>query len=216
MNKFKNFSIIFIFCLINWNIYGQKVIEGTAHSVITDNLLKFANIAVYYNDSLITGGASDFNGKFKIIIPDSLPYVRLHLKYFFLYANDTIIDLHDKDTIRGKFYFGKRIPKWDLLFNENDAKRDFLDGDMKLYIEAIVYDQEKLNKITKKYGFRYVCIMTPDLDQNLIESAYRYNTVIINYLNRINHYGWRKELNKKIVKKIKRGYWYPEDFWSNY
>ncbi|MFY9419198.1 MAG: hypothetical protein WAP17_08980 [Bacteroidales bacterium] len=216
MNKFKNFSIIFIFCLINSHIYGQKVIEGTAHSIITDNLLKFATIAVFYNDSLITGGASDFDGKFTIIIPDSLPYVRLHLKYVFLYANDTIIDLHDKDTIRGKFYFGKRIPKYDLLFYEKDAKRDILDGDIKLYIHAVVYDQEKLNKITKKYGFRYVCITTPDVNQNLIESAYRYNTVIINYLNRINHYGWRKELDKKIVKKIKRGYWYPEDFWSNY
>lgn len=83
MNKFKNFSIIFIFCLINSNIYGQKVIEGTAHSIITDNIIQLAPIEVYYNDSFITLGGSDFDGKFKIIIPDSLPYVRLHLKYFF-------------------------------------------------------------------------------------------------------------------------------------
>ena len=216
MNKLKIFSIIFIFCLTISNNYGQKVIEGTAHSIITDNLLVFASIGVYYNDSLITSGSSDFDGKFKIIIPDSLPYVRLHLRYILLYDNDTIIDLHDKDTIRGKFYFGKKIPKWDLIFNENDAKRDILDGDVKLYIEAIAYNQNKLNKITKKYGFRYICITNPDVDQNIIESAYRYNKVVINYLNRINHYGWRKELDKKIVKKIKRGYWYPESFWSNY
>ena len=206
MNKFKILLIIFIFCLTISNIYGQKVIEGTAHSIITDSLLVFASIGVYYNDSLITSGISDFDGKFKIIIPDSLPYVRLHLRYILLYDNDTIIDLHDKDTIRGKFYFGKKIPKWDLIFNENDARRDIIDGDVKLYkIGGLVGNEKRLQRITMKYGFRYVFILPQYLNQNLLESVYRYNKVIDEYLDdEKNYIGWKEKLTKKIKKlKIK-------------
>ncbi|MBK6933623.1 MAG: hypothetical protein WC245_00385 [Bacteroidales bacterium] len=206
MNKFKILLIIFIFCLTISNIYGQKVIEGTAHSIITDSLLVFASIGVYYNDSLITSGISDFDGKFKIIIPDSLPYVRLHLRYILLYDNDTIIDLHDKDTIRGKFYFGKKIPKWDLIFNENDARRDIIDGDVKLYkIGGLVGNEKRLQRITMKYGFRYVFILPQYLNQNILESVYRYNKVIDEYLDdEKNYIGWKEKLTKKIKKlKIK-------------
>jgi len=206
MNKLKIFSIIFIFCLTISNIYGQKVIEGTAHSIIADSLLVFASIGVYYNDSLITSGISDFDGKFKIIIPDSLPYVRLHLRYILLYDNDTIIDLHDKDTIRGKFYFGKKIPKWDLIFNENDARRDIIDGDVKLYkIGGLVGNEKRLQRITMKYGFRYVFILPQYLNQNILESVYRYNKVIDEYLDdEKNYIGWKEKLTKKIKKlKIK-------------
>lgn len=194
MNKFKILLIIFIFCLTISNIYGQKVIEGTAHSIITDSLLVFASIGVYYNDSLITSGISDFDGKFKIIIPDSLPYVRLHLRYILLYDNDTIIDLHDKDTIRGKFYFGKKIPKWDLIFNENDARRDIIDGDVKLYkIGGLVGNEKRLQRITMKYGFRYVFILPQYLNQNILESVYRYNKVIDEYLDdEKNYIGWKE------------------------
>jgi hypothetical protein len=206
MNKFKILLIIFIFCLTISNIYGQKVIEGTAHSIITDSLLVFASIGVYYNDSLIISGISDFDGKFKIIIPDSLPYVRLHLRYILLYDNDTIIDLHDKDTIRGKFYFGKKIPKWDLIFNENDARRDIIDGDVKLYkIGGLVGNEKRLQRITMKYGFRYVFILPQYLNQNILESVYRYNKVIDEYLDdEKNYIGWKEKLTKKIKKlKIK-------------
>ena len=206
MNKFKILLIIFIFCLTISNIYGQKVIEGTAHSIITDSLLVFASIGVYYNDSLITSGISDFDGKFKIIIPDSLPYVRLHLRYILLYDNDTIIDLHDKDTIRGKFYFGKKIPKWDLIFNENDARRDIIDGDVKLYkIGGLVGNEKRLQRITMKYGFRYVFSLPQYLNQNILESVYRYNKVIDEYLDdEKNYIGWKEKLTKKIKKlKIK-------------
>ena len=179
MNKFKILLIIFIFCLTISNIYGQKVIEGTAHSIITDSLLVFASIGVYYNDSLITSGISDFDGKFKIIIPDSLPYVRLHLRYILLYDNDTIIDLHDKDTIRGKFYFGKKIPKWDLIFNENDARRDIIDGDVKLYkIGGLVGNEKRLQRITMKYGFRYVFILPQYLNQNILFTCNYFTRVV--------------------------------------
>jgi hypothetical protein len=123
-----------------------------------------------------------------------------------LYDNDTIIDLHDKDTIRGKFYFGKKIPKWDLIFNENDARRDIIDGDVKLYkIGGLVGNEKRLQRITMKYGFRYVFILPQYLNQNILESVYRYNKVIDEYLDdEKNYIGWKEKLTKKIKKlKIK-------------
>jgi len=214
MNKLKIFSIIFIFCLTISNIYGQKVIEGTVHSIINDNVIAFVKVEAFYKDIKICEDDIYFQGILNLILPDTLLYIKLKFSSPNYIDNDTIIYFKDNDTIRGKFYVGNRIPKWDLIFNENDAKRDILEGNIKLYIPAFVHNKKKLDKLTNKYGFRYICINDECIDQNIIESAYRYNKVVIEYLDKIYYNGWQNDLKMKISKYIISDYFYSEDIWG--
>lgn len=214
MNKIKIFLLLFFTFLMLNNVNCQKVIEGTICSINNIDIKTYSSLAAYYNDSIIACDYTDSDGKFKIILPDTISYVKLKIYHSYYDITDTIVDLKYKDTISGKFYVGTKITKYDLLFNENDAKKDILNGNIKLYmLKTCEYNRKILDRITKKYGFRYVFISPEDINQNIIESAYSYNKVVLEYLNKINHDEWLKELHKKIDKKIEYKFYYNEDEW---
>lgn len=197
--------LLLLFFLFNsHHSYSQIYILGNISDSVSKEAIAFKEVEVrtaLKKYKLKT----DFDGNFK-------QEVKKNSKYKIAISNsiDTIVHIVDSSV---NLVFKINSSTIDLDFNWLDkynaqaAKNDIEEGNIYLlttsfHILSSKRAFKKLIRITKRFGFQYICL-GDIIFAGEKEAIKEYNTVVMEYLNKKNKAGWHEKMELKIKEKIK-------------
>ncbi len=196
------------FLILNSNLsFSQIYILGNISDSTTKEAVPFELLHIRKNfktHSITT----DIDGNFKF-------KVRRNSKYRIKIWNkiDTIVHVEDS-TVNLRFeedwtnrFIDPLTFNWLDIYNAQVAKKDIEEGNIYLlttefHIRSSKRAFKRLQRITKIYGFQYICLGDIKYSGEA-EAIKEYNAVVMEYLDKKNKEGWYEKMRLKIREKVK-------------
>jgi hypothetical protein len=184
---------------------AQTVVRGVVISAINNQPMDYVSVAVFEiidgkQDRYISGTESNIYGYFSITIHSDTDTVMLKLSAPLCQSQTYKISTLGLDTVTflEEFIMGEVISNQELLLTRLDAIRDIENGIVQLYIYGCpTKKMAKMNKVAKQFGFQYTLLGNGSVDANILQSIYKYNSVVKRYIEEKNGIKWTIKFKRK-------------------
>jgi hypothetical protein len=183
--------------------YAIKTSKNKKGKLQTEIL--YAPYKLVQDNSIVASGITNSDGEFEIKNLKKGNYeIQININRFL--KADTLIELREKRTkieieLDDK-YLWRHLDSTQLAkfpYNKEIAKRDIEKGDIKILSAGLqLLSDNDLDSMTTKYGFKYFPVAGCIIDSYQDKAMDDYNSVIYEYLNKLNGQEWRKNLGADI------------------
>lgn len=165
----------------------------------------YAPYRVIRDSQLVASGMTNSDGEFEIEnLNHGMYEIQIRINRFL--KADTLVQLTGRKTkIEIEIddsYLWKSIDSTQIAtypYNKEVAKQDIENGEIKILSFGFQFlSDNELDSVTTKYGFNYHPVAGCVIGSYEKEAIEDYNSVVYDYLDRLNGSGWRLKLNAEM------------------
>lgn len=164
----------------------------------------YAPYKIIQGTQVVASGVTNSDGEFEVKnLNEGIYEIQIRFNRFL--KADTVIQLTGKKKIEIEIddrYLAKYLDSTEIAklpHNRDIAKRDIEKGEIKVLSFGLQFlSQNELDSITTKYGFKYFAVAGCVVDAYEYKAIEEYNSVVYDYLERLNGPGWKQKLNTDI------------------